>query len=249
MVTKPMEVLDVLRRLQALDDEVHDIRERRDAIVGSLNQLRKVLEQFDRGLADKRDKLAEAESWHRQKGQELETEREKLSKAKAKLSGVTRSKEYVAVNKELENIRKTIVQREDDVAKLLVAIEDFRAVIAKDEEKVRDLRTEAQQQERASKESLGGIEAKIAEVDTRRNLVTAKVDRGIVTRYTKIAAARGGVAVVPVVEGCCNGCHMRMQPHAVEQMMRGSSLTTCPHCSRYLYSESSHGADGHVASV
>ncbi len=249
MLTQPMEVLDVLRRLQAIDDEVRSIRERRDELVGTLSLLRKVLGQFDRGLAEKRDKLTEAESWHRAKGQELEGEREKLSKAKGKLAGVTRSKEYVAVNKELENIRKTIVQREDDVAKLLVAIEDFRLVIAKDEVKVRDLRVEAEQTERDSTASLGVLEAKIAEVDARRKVVTAHVQPSVVARYHKIAAARDGRAVVALVEGSCQGCHMRMQPAAVENIMRGSSIGTCPHCSRYLYTDSGHRADGTAASL
>lgn len=249
MVTNPHETLDVLRRLQALDDEVRDIVERRDAIVQTLTQLGKVLDQFDRGLAEKRDKLAEAATWHRQKTEELESAREKLSKGKSKLAGVTRSKEYVAVNKELENARKEITQKEDEVAKLQVAIEEFRAVIAKDEVKVRDLRAEAQQTELASKESLGVMEKKIAEVDERRSIVTAKVDRGIVARFTKIARARGGRAVVAVSGGCCQGCHMYLQPAIVEHLMRGSSLVVCPHCQRYLYGETSHDADGNAVVV
>ncbi len=247
MTMNPIETLDVLRKLQSLDDEVRDITERRDQIVGKLTQLKRVLEAFDASLADKRAKLAEAELWHRQKSGELESAREKLTKGKAKLTSVTRSREYVAVNKELENARKEIVQREDDVAKLLVAIDEFRAVIAKDEDKTRDLRSEAEQAQRETEQNLAVMQVKIDAVATRRLAVTSTVERAIVARFEKIAKARAGRAVVPVVDACCKGCNIHLQPQIIEQILRGSSLVACPHCQRYLYADSAHAATGGVA--
>lgn len=249
VVSKPSEIMDALRRLQAIDDEIRDIRVSRDQMVASMERLHKVLAHLDRELAEKRDKLAEAEAWNRAKNSELDSEREKLAKAKGKLTGVTRSKEYVAVNKELETVRKNIAQREDDVAKLLVAIGEFRDAIAKEEQKVKDLRSQAELEEHGNRERLGVMEAKIAEVDVRRKLITATIDRAIVTRYAKIAAAREGIAVAAVVDGGCKGCHMQLNPRFIESILRASSVVMCPHCSRYLYADSAHDADGNAVSA
>jgi hypothetical protein len=241
--------MDELRRLQAIDDEVRDIRVRRDAVVATLEQLRRMIGLREQGLKERGDKLAEAESWHRRKSDELESARDKLTKGKTKLSSVTRSREYVAVNKELDNALKEITQKEDEIAKLQVAIEEFRAAIGHEETVVNDLRTEATETERERQESLAEMEAKIAEADARRAVVTARLSPGIVSRYGKIAAARAGRAVVPVVDGCCKGCHMSLQPRVVEIILRGSSLESCPHCQRFLYGDTAHNADGSLASA
>lgn len=245
-VTQPTQIMDVLRKIQALDDESRDIRTNRDAMVSNLERLRKVLGHLDRELDDKRGKLAEAESWNRKKSSELETEREKLNKAKSKLTGVTKSKEYIAVNKELENVRKNIARSEDEVTNLLGAVDEFRAAIAREEEKVKDLRSQAIEAERENQTRLSIMDGKIAEVDARRAIVSGQIDRAIVSRYNKIAAARAGIAVVGVTSdtGCCQGCNMTLQPRFVENIIRGSSIVCCPHCSRYLYADFGHDASG-----
>ena len=245
-VTTPAEIMDVLRKMQALDDEIRDIRVGRDALVGNMERLKKVLNHLDRELDDKRGKLAEAETWYRNKTNELQAERDKLDKGKSKLSGVTRSKEYIAVNKELDIARKNIAQKEEEVANLMKAIEEFREAIAKEETKVGDLRAQAEHTERDNAERLAIMEARIAEVDVRRVKVIGNLDKSIVARYAKIAHARDGVAVVAVKDGGCSGCNMQLQPRFVENILRASSLSACPHCSRYLYPSTMVDTDGSI---
>ncbi len=248
-VTTPAEIMDVLRKMQALDDEIRDIRVGRDALVGNMERLKKVLNHLDRELDDKRGKLAEAETWYRNKTNELQAERDKLDKGKSKLSGVTRSKEYIAVNKELDIARKNIAQKEEEVANLMKAIDEFREAIAKEEAKVGDLRAQAEHTERDNAERLAVMEARIAEVDVRRAKVTAPIDQAIVTRYARISKARDGIAVVAVKDGGCSGCNMQLQPRFVENILRASSLSACPHCSRYLYPSTMIDADGGIVAL
>lgn len=248
-VTTPAEIMDVLRKMQALDDEIREIRVGRDALVGNMDRLKKVLSHLDRELDDKRGKLAEAETWYRNKTNELEAEREKLNKGKTKLSGVTRSKEYIAVNKELDISRKNIAQKEEEVVNLMKAIEEFREAIAKEEAKVSDLRSQAEHTERDNADRLATMEARIAEVDVRRAKVTSQIEPAIVARYAKIAKARDGIAVVAVRDGGCSGCNMQLQPRFVENILRASSLSACPHCSRYLYPDTMTDADGSIAAL
>lgn len=243
-VTEPHEILDVLRRLQAIDDEIRDVRTNRDSMVGNLSRLQKVLEHRDKQLDEMRNKLTEAEAWFTKKNNELEMEREKLTKSKAKLAGVTRSKEYVAVNRELDNIRRNIGNREDEVDRLSTAIEQFRKTITEEEEKVVGLRELAEQETTNNAGSLERMETQIGEVEGRRGAVTELLAPKLVRRYDKVFDARDGKAVVCVVDGVCHGCNMVVQPRYVAQIMRGSSLIQCPHCSRYLFAESGHDSDG-----
>ncbi len=245
-LTQAQQIIDVLRRLQAIDDEIRDVREGRDAMTGNLERLHRVLEMRDGQLAEMRDKLSEAESWFTKKSGELETEKEKLTKAKAKLSGVTRSKEYVAVNREMDNIRKNLANREDEVKRLTGAIDEFRATIVREDEKVARMRQVADEEAQGNEAALGEMNATISGAEDRRGEVATQLSSGIVRRYAKIFKARDGVAVTGLTDGVCTGCNMVLQPRFVEQILRGSSIIQCPHCSRYLFDGSSHDADGNA---
>jgi len=235
--TSPVEIIAVLRKMQALDDEIRDIKARKAERLDQLERLRKVIAHMQREIEDKRGKLTEAEQWHRTKSGELEAEKERLLKAKGKLSGVTRSREYVAVNKELEVIRKNISTKEDEIENLVTAIDDFRAAIAKEEAKFRDWQAEADEAERDNQASLDAMQVKISDVDVRRKVMTAQIERAVVSRYERISQARDGRAVVAMKEGTCSGCNMALQPRFAEMVLRATSLVQCPHCSRYLYGD------------
>ena len=245
-LTEAQIIIDVLRKLQAIDDEIRDVREGRDAMTGNLARLHRVLEMRDGQLAEMRGKLAEAESWFAKKSGELETEKEKLVKAKGKLSGVTRSKEYVAVNREMDNIRKNLASREDEVNRLTVAIEEFRSTIQREDEKGAHMRQGANDEASGNEAALGEMNSTISGAEDRRGEIATQLKPAIVRRYAKIFKARDGVAVTALVDGVCSGCNMVLQPRFVEQILRGSSIIQCPHCSRYLFDGSSHDHEGNA---
>lgn len=249
IATQPRDILDILRSLQSLDDEIRETKERRKERLAHLERLRKVLAAMTAELDTQRAKLAEFESHKAKKHAELDAERDKLSKAKGKLAGVQRQKEYLAARQEQDNISKRIHVMEDDVVNLESAIEDFRAAIAKKEQSLRDCQSEATEAERDVQTTVAALDARIAEVDVRRKAITDRLERSVVSRYEKIAAARGGKALVALAENSCTGCNMGLQPRFVEIILRNTSLMQCPHCSRYLFGQTEHAADGTVIAV
>ncbi|MCO4760107.1 MAG: hypothetical protein KC502_01280 [Myxococcales bacterium] len=249
VVTDPRQILDTLRKLQAIDDEIKDVRESRDGMVSNLTRLTAVLEQRDEQLGEMRGKLSEAETWYAKKASDLEIEREKLQKAKTKMSAVSRSREYVAVNRELDNIRKNIGHREDEVERLNTAIEEFRSTIESENEKVKDLRAMAEAEDANSRDALAEMDGKIEAVNVRRAKITDKLENRLVRRYEKIFKARDGVAVVAMLDSSCGGCNMNAPPRLIEAIMRGSSLIQCPYCNRFMFQETAHNADGEAVAV
>lgn len=247
VVTEPTQILDVLRKLQAIDDDIRDVRESRDAMVSNLDKLNTVLEQRESQLNEMREKLGEAETWHVKKSNDLELERDKLQKAKGKLNTVSRSREYVAVNRELDNIRKSIGYREDEVERLTQAIDEFRSTIEVEDEKVKDLRAAAETEALNNRDALSDMEGRIDSVRDRRQAIVDQLDRRVVKRYEKIFKARESVAVVALLDDACGGCQMNAPPRLIEAIMRGSSLVQCPYCNRFLFQDSSHEPDGEVS--
>ena len=44
-------------------------------------------------------------------------------------------------------------------------------------------------------------------------------------------------AVVPIRNGQCTGCHMRVSPNLINEIQRGQKLMTCESCARIVYTE------------
>ena len=66
--------------------------------------------------------------------------------------------------------------------------------------------------------------------------VAAAVKPDMLNRYKRIRASKGtGRAAVPLNGEACSGCHMRVPPQVVNELLGGSQLLICSYCGRMLY--------------
>jgi len=64
--------------------------------------------------------------------------------------------------------------------------------------------------------------------------VEKQVDKGIMDRYYKLRE-RYGRPVVPVINGICCGCYIRMPTAQSSDNERNQRITNCGNCGRFLY--------------
>jgi len=85
------------------------------------------------------------------------------------------------------------------------------------------------------RDTAGRLSAEIERDRSRRDELVGIVDGDLCRRYEMIFSRRGGVAVVPVRGGTCQGCHMHVPPQLYNQLQRNEQLILCPNCQRMLY--------------
>jgi predicted nucleic acid-binding Zn-ribbon protein len=85
------------------------------------------------------------------------------------------------------------------------------------------------------RDTAGRLSAEIERDRGRRDELVGVVDGDLCRRYEMIFSRRGGVAVVPVRGGTCQGCHMHVPPQLYNQLQRNEQLILCPNCQRMLY--------------
>jgi hypothetical protein len=74
-------------------------------------------------------------------------------------------------------------------------------------------------------------------IQQRRSIVR-ELDGTLLRQYERMRRSRiKANAVVPVVNGVCQGCFMVVTKSLLAELMRGDSLVTCEHCGRILYLE------------
>lgn len=224
-----------LIELQRIDDEISSHRKQRDELASNLDRLRKILVQMNASLQDKRERLAESERWYEDKRIDLQADNERIHNAKSKASAVQRTKEYQALTKELDTLRKKVQEDESELERLSAVIQETRAAVSSEEQKFAEIQAEVAREESTSAERLAQLEKVIGQVAEKKKDIGKHLPRPIVNTYEKILEKRDGVAVVAVVAGSCTGCQMKVPPQTWVKIQLGKELFQCSSCNRYLF--------------
>lgn len=228
-------IIDALKALQAVDDEVRSHAKERNDLTSQLDQLGALLERGQGELAEKQQKLSDVESFYREKNLKLKSDVERATRAKGKLAGITNQKEYLAAQRELETLRKTNATQEEEILKLLEAIEEYKSGIAADEEKLAALKKQYDDRAAASKGRLNELDAAISKINSRREEASAGLPKGTIRKYQRVLEGRDGMAVCEVIGGTCVGCNVQLPPQRFIELQRMDKLMNCPNCQRFIF--------------
>src|SRR4029077_9346276 len=85
------------------------------------------------------------------------------------------------------------------------------------------------------RENIARLQGEIQREQVTRTQLVETVDGDLCRKYEMIFSRRGGVAVVEVREGTCQGCRMRVPPQLYNQIKRNDQVFLCPSCQRMLH--------------
>lgn len=109
----------------------------------------------------------------------------------------------------------------------LLELQDLRAQKrALEEENVREVESEVF--EMPIEEAVEKIQEKVRSLEDR-------LDDPVASRYRRLGGPAGKRAVVPVVDGICYGCFMRVPTAWASDAERNEELEVCDNCGRFLY--------------
>lgn len=234
-----------LRALQEVDQQRIEAEKERRAITERVEQLAMMLSELERDLADKREKLREAERWYKEREKELKEDNEKIRRAQTRLNGLSKPKEFAAVQREIETLRRGNSQKEEEIQKLRSVMEEFQGAVLEEDAKLEAMRTELAQEEAST-----GV--RVRELDERLKALAADhqgherdIPPDVLRRYRRIQKSWQGMAVVEVnAKGSCGGCHRQIPPQLYNILLRNNSLESCPFCNRFLFVSAEANGNG-----
>ncbi len=231
------EDLQKLIRLQEVDSRLQEIREKREEVEQAILHVREPLTR----LEAERDEQIEEVAKLREEAQGLERTTqefaEKVQKSKEKLPQIKTQEEYFALQKEIEVIER---RKGEDEEKLLRNMELFEESQRKKDELVAQCKEEEESFLKNREEMLADsnlFDAEEAELNTRREEIIQTIDPRYLVHYNKFAQHKVGPAVVQIIDGNCQGCHMTLPPQLFNDVRKGASIITCSFCNRILYAE------------
>ncbi|MFQ6676380.1 MAG: zinc ribbon domain-containing protein, partial [Fidelibacterota bacterium] len=69
----------------------------------------------------------------------------------------------------------------------------------------------------------------------RREKLSPRIESRHLSVYDRIRRARDGLAVVPIINQSCGGCHSRLTSQSIVEIRSGDIVTQCPVCRRILF--------------
>ncbi len=229
------ETIESLCALQSIDDEARGFLSERNDLQQKLQRLKELLALMEGGLDDKKGKLEEASRWYKEKESELKLDHDKVAKAKTKLQAVTKNKEYMAMQREIESLRKSNLAREEEIMKLVEAMDQFQASISEEQAKISTLCKEQRAEEAANAQRISELDSQIDEIASRKKAVNSKLTPQLISKYDRVFKKRDGMAILPVRNGACSGCNYRITLHQLQFVIREETLEQCKSCNRFFY--------------
>ncbi len=231
------EKMNLLRELQEVDQELAELATVRASYEGELQELSGGLQRVQGMVDELNSQLDELKKDEAQLQQELLAEKDQITKVEARLPEIQTQKEYVAVLKEIDMAKKASLDTQGKIAEKGRELAELQADLDEKQVELTAL-TEKNDARQAEVAALfkASDEKSIARKATRDSLAK-DLPNSLLSKYQRIFARRGGLAVARVVDGACLGCNMQLPPQQYNRLHRGTELQSCPHCNRLLYME------------
>ena len=227
--------LSPLIELQKLDLRIAEIKEQRrkiperlQAVDAPLREARQLHQQTSASV----EILIKERRSHEQ---DLEAHEAHTEKMKSRLSELKSNKEYQAHLFEIEVANKKKGDIEEKVLLCMEKIEQLQRTAKEAQEKLNIVEKAYTQEKQALDKLEHTLATELADLEAQRQARSAHVEKGLLSRYNSIKAARKEHALAEIKEGNCSGCRLQLPPQLISEVKRAEDLHTCPYCRRMLY--------------
>ena len=223
-----------LEELADMDAEVKSLEEQLGAERGVLNALKESLKKLDERLQIDRLTVTAADKQRNDLHIDIRTMTQQIEHSREKLNRSRTERETNAAQRELEELRKLVRDREDEITRLDESNAAVRTAVETTEAEHKRISAEL-----AAKE--GEIRAKVTKLEADRNQRgggrDAIVKRLPVILYRRYEQLRGkrGTAIAQTSDGTCNKCNMSLPPQLYHRLRREPLIEQCPSCNRIIY--------------
>jgi len=229
------ERLESICRLQKIDSSLDEINKLRGQLPIEIKDLEDEMAGYQTRADNIQADIERIEDYIKERKKNQKEAKDNLKKYDKQQGDVKNSREYEAINRQIEQSELDIKEAEKDVKLAQAQIED-RQMKKDDTQGVIDGRNEVL---KIKQEELKTIESETEKEEKALLKKRSKAEEGVFPRllvgYNKIRKTfRNGLAVVAVERDSCGGCHSVLPPQGQTDIRLRKKLTICEHCGRIL---------------
>ncbi|MFH1137643.1 MAG: C4-type zinc ribbon domain-containing protein [Pseudomonadota bacterium] len=229
--------LDIVNlvKLQQLDFKIEKTKRAAQEGPRKLAELDAQLQAAETRVAESLAKEQDALKRRRELEREIDDAQEKIKNNQARQLQVKTNEEYRAMLKESDFLKKSNSTREDEI---LALMESLEALVEENKGLKVWLEEEKESLAKRKKEIEAWIRVSLEEsevLEIERNSILKDIPGNYTALYKRIYAGRNGRAVVSIVDGICQECHLQIPPQEYNELQRNEKVQVCPNCQRIIF--------------
>src|SRR5262249_49390007 len=235
-MTDAMTEIDRLAALQEVDRRLKDRRERMEALVSEADGYELEIvrrRELVSALTAERDALEQRRATM---DRQLDISGGKIRDNRMRMNRVRNTTELLALQREIDLSKEANAQIEDELLRVMEAIETLTAQLSEAQAAVHELEAQADAavaQRRAEAESL---RQEVESERGARDSLASSMNPSLRSKYEQLFERRGGSAVVAARSGICTGCRMHIPPQLYNELQKHRDVVRqCPNCRRILF--------------
>lgn len=232
---KVEETINTLIKLQELDAEIYKLREARLAKPAEKQALEEEFEHKRQGLKAKEEEAKSLQLKRKDCEITLESKEGEIKKHQAKLFQIKTNREYLSLQKEIENLKADNGALEDDILELMEKIDKNKAEIGQEKERLAAEEKRLKEEIARLDQEVRAIDQKSSSLEQEREKLKPNIEKGLLSRYERILKAKNGLALVAVLGESCGGCNRVLPPQVINETRMKDRIVTCEFCARLLY--------------
>lgn len=226
--------LELLARVQQIDTDVKKTEQLKIKFEEDAQILEEEVKKDEERHNSELCLLEKLEKEYKDKEKATKLYQEKILKTEEKMLAIKTNKEYQASIQEIDNIKKMIGDKEDEMISVMDRIEEVKKDLKASEDELNRVKSEFEEKKREIKEDLKEFLDKVEKEKEIRASYVSEIDKDLFDRYKQVQNLRNGVAVAFTEAEHCLGCNMKIPPQLYNEVVRAGKIVSCPNCHRIL---------------
>ena len=226
--------VEKLLALQQIDSRIREIERELKNIPARKKDEEDRLSAHRKEVADAEQKLKAAQTDIKKLDLENAARSEKIGKFRQQQLELKTNREFKAIDTEIDAVKQEISGLEEQELVLMEEIEGARSRLAAKQQALVAEQTLVNDDIKRLDERAAQLGQEARELMTGREAAAREVEALWLTRYESVFK-RKDQALVPLKDGFCGGCHMKLPPSVAHDRRRGDVMVTCNFCGRLVY--------------
>jgi len=229
------EQIEILASLQNVDREIKEKTGAKRVILEEIRKREDEIKLKRNEVTQLRAEWKEKDKLRQEKEHLLQDEGRKTTDKRMRMNRIKNIRELQALQHEVDQIKQANALLEEELIGVLEDLEARGAILREKDEDLGGLEKTWGEQKAGLETQVAQLENEVAQTSAGRQTIAAQLNGDLIGRYELIFSRRGGMAVVAIADGICQGCFMNI-PHQLSNEIRKSErLHLCPSCHRILY--------------
>lgn len=168
---------------------------------------------------------------------DAETRRTTIKRLKLQQFETRKNEEFVALGHEITRYERDLDAFETQELEAMEEVDGYRSA-HKAAEAARAVTRKLVEEDLATvSRRHTQMAANRTEILAEREALVAKVPENLIPLYDRLMKTKAGLAIAPLREGKCEGCHMKLIASTVMKVHSSKEIAQCEDCGRILYVE------------